>query len=389
MRALLDRLHFGRPQLYAALLLAVFLVQAAALAVLKPPTRNEAKFYPRASREYWIEGSPIPEVAPILASLPLLIDTEAHPLAARILMRLPFLVMGWLLGGSLWYVTRRLYGDTGGYIALALYAFSPAIRFSSEANPHIGAMFGGFGIVFITIAASHTLYAPARRPLHPNRVLALFDFQHRWRRILLLAFALFLAAGSSWWSLWLVPVALGFMLYLVPGKRLAALVMFGAAMTFAILALAACFRFDFHGMFEDVAGTVRIIPGFFSTYWHIAMPLMLGSMRLVTNVFGQAALLVLILSSLVTYAAWPRTRYFGNTAPFLVFALGWMLTFGGIIFDLMIFGLVPLMAMSFLLVFIAGIYSDLLETRHRRRWLAVLVALLAANAATYLWSSYM
>jgi len=32
-----------------------------------------------------------------------------------------------MLGGSLWYVARRLYGNAGGYIALALYCFSPAM----------------------------------------------------------------------------------------------------------------------------------------------------------------------------------------------------------------------------------------------------------------------
>src|SRR5208337_4826495 len=39
----------------------------------------------------------------------------------------PYLFFGVMLGASLWYVARRLYGNAGGYIALALYCFSPAM----------------------------------------------------------------------------------------------------------------------------------------------------------------------------------------------------------------------------------------------------------------------
>ena len=42
-----------------------------------------------------------------------------------LLLRLPFLFAGVLLGGCIWWVTRRLYGNLGGYTALALYCFSP------------------------------------------------------------------------------------------------------------------------------------------------------------------------------------------------------------------------------------------------------------------------
>ena len=43
-----------------------------------------------------------------------------------LLLRLPFLFAGCLLGGCVWWVTRRLFGNFGGYTALALYCFSPA-----------------------------------------------------------------------------------------------------------------------------------------------------------------------------------------------------------------------------------------------------------------------
>ena len=62
---------------------------------------------------------------------------ELHRLAAA-----PFVVFGLLLGASLWYVSRRLFGNAGGYIALALYCFSPGIVRSTamwSAEPEIGA----------------------------------------------------------------------------------------------------------------------------------------------------------------------------------------------------------------------------------------------------------
>ena len=43
------------------------------------------------------------------------------------LARAPHLLFGLLLGASLWYVARRLYGNEGGFIALTLYCFSPGI----------------------------------------------------------------------------------------------------------------------------------------------------------------------------------------------------------------------------------------------------------------------
>lgn len=42
------------------------------------------------------------------------------------LARAPYLLFGLLLGASVWYVARRLYGNEGGFVALTLYCFSPA-----------------------------------------------------------------------------------------------------------------------------------------------------------------------------------------------------------------------------------------------------------------------
>ena len=63
----------------------------------------------------------------LLAAAPLLLHPSSwlpeslQPLLAAS----PYLFFGVMLGASLWYVARRLYGNAGGYIALALYCFSP------------------------------------------------------------------------------------------------------------------------------------------------------------------------------------------------------------------------------------------------------------------------
>src|ERR1700682_4799913 len=65
----------------------------------------------------------------LVAALPLLVrpgswlPESLQPLLAAS----PNLFFGVMLGGSLWYVARRLYGNAGGYVALALYCFLPAM----------------------------------------------------------------------------------------------------------------------------------------------------------------------------------------------------------------------------------------------------------------------
>ena len=76
----------------------------------------------------------------------------------------PYLGFGLLLGASLWYVARRLFGNAGGYVALALYCFSPGILRSCAlwfAEPEAGAAWGAFGAIFTAIAVAHTLVRPA------------------------------------------------------------------------------------------------------------------------------------------------------------------------------------------------------------------------------------
>src|SRR5215475_8267797 len=151
------------------------------------------------------------------------------------LARAPYLAFGLLLGASLWYVARRLYGNEGGFIALILYCFSPGmIRAASVwfAEPETGAAWGAFGTIFTGIAVAHTLYAP--------REVVLWN----WRRTLLLGVSLALAVGSQFSLIVMAPTALAFMLYLAPTRRGAALTIWGTACAvgFALLFAAYFFR---------------------------------------------------------------------------------------------------------------------------------------------------
>src|SRR5262249_46597070 len=89
------------------------------------------------------------------------------------------------------------------------------------------------------------------------------------------------------------------------------------------------------------------------------------------------ALLVALPVALIAYCAWPRSRYFGNTAPLVVWLLFLTLGIGmphypGLGFELM--------AVPFVFVFVAGILADLAETSQRSLVMACVLGLVFANA---------
>jgi hypothetical protein len=279
------------------------------------------------------------------------------------LARAPFLAFGALLGASLWYVARRLYGDEGGYIALILYCFSPGmIRAASVwfAEPETGAAWGAFGIVFTGIAVAHTLYAP--------REVILWN----WRRTLLLGVSIALAVGSQFSLIILTPLALILMLYLAPTRRGAAATIWAAACAIALVILFAAYFFRPTAFLEGMrhASWLGLTPQVFT------MP---AAYRELFAVLGQnsPALLFAVPITLVTYALWPRARYFGNTAPLLVAGLCLLLGFATPHYQGLGFQLI---AVPFLFVFIAGICADLLETKQRAPVLAGIFGLLLAYA---------
>jgi len=279
------------------------------------------------------------------------------------LARAPHIAFGLLLGASLWYVARRLYGNEGGFIALTLYCFSPGmIRAASLwfAEPEMGAAWGAFGAIFTGIAVAHTLYAP--------REVILWN----WRRTLLLGISLALAIGSQFSLILMAPLALAFMLYLAPTRRGAAAVIWCAACAIAVVLLFAGYFFRPSAFLDGL----RHATWLGITWQAFTMPLAYRELLKEIGA-GSPALIFAIPIALLTYIAWPRTRYFGNTAPLLVAVV--CLVFGlaaphyqGLGFQLV--------AMPFLFVFVAGISADLLESKQRTLVLASISGLLLAYA---------
>ena len=110
-------------------------------------------------------------LAPLLLRSGLWLPELLQPLVAAS----PYLFFGVMLGASLWYVARRLYGNAGGYVALALYCFSPAMIVNVAGTQKLGemaAVWGAFGTIFTAIAVAHTLYAP--------REVVLWNWRRTW-----------------------------------------------------------------------------------------------------------------------------------------------------------------------------------------------------------------
>lgn len=389
-----SRERFGGPQILAGLLLLAFLFQCIWLTQrsleARPQSQPEEAFRLQEGLQQWrgphiaglarsdderenqwpyLAEGPDPHHSPmyyLVPSAPLLLapgDTDPNgPEFPWWLVRVPYLMFGLLLGASLWYVARRLYGNEGGYIALALYCFSPAIIRSCAlwfVPPEMAAAWGAFGTVFTAIAVSHTLYAP--------REVVLWN----WRRTLLLGLALALAVGSQFSLVAIVPLALAFMLYLAPTRRGAAFAIWAAACGVALLLLLAAYSFQPTAFWEGLRHAE-----FFAPVWK-SFTMSEDYLQLLAQV-GQAspALVVAVPVAVVAYAAWRRARYFGNTAPLLVVMMCLLLALGSPHYPGLGFELV---ALPFLFVFVAGVVADLLETKQRSFVLACVWGLLVAN----------
>jgi hypothetical protein len=278
------------------------------------------------------------------------------------LARLPYTVCGLLLGASLWYVARRLYGNAGGFVALSLYCFSPPIIRSSTlwlAEPDMPAAWGTFAAVFTAIAVAHTLYAP--------REVVLWN----WRRILLLGLSLALAVGCQFSLLLLFPLSLALLWYVAPSRWRAALAIWVAAAAVACALLYAAYRFDLQVCWQSMRHVrwVEISPQAFimgPAYRSVGSALLTS---------GPTLILMLPIA-IAVYLLWPRARYFGNTLPLMMalFLLGMSVgtPHAGAPFELL--------ALPFLFVFVAGITADLLETNSRKLVMVSVCGWLAGNA---------
>ena len=261
----------------------------------------------------------------------------------RTAARAGFLVFGVWLGGGLWWVARRLFGNAGGYVALALYCSSHVLlNAATTLTPEIIAAWGTFGATYTAIGIGHTIYAPVRE----------------WKyRVLLLGAAL----GSAYAAIPAVGIVatalcLVFLIYLTPERRAKAVAALCAAAAIAAMVAVICaaLRIDL----------LRATLPAFSARWTLRFFSQLANIPL----YAMAAV------ALAVFFAWKRARYFGNWAPLAAaVALPW--------FTASWTALEPLVwTLPFLFVFIGGIFADLFETRLRRQAIAAAAILIAVNA---------
>ena len=364
----------GTPQIFAGLLLLLFLSECLWIALRTPLRANEIAQiqqgqYRFAQRADVAEGRSV--LAPMLAAAAvagegpnLAADAQLtfhpYPRSWRWRARLPFILTGVLLGSSLWYVARRLFGNAGGFIALTLYVFTPPLlQHAATVQPSILAAWGTFGVIFTSIAVAHTLYAP--------REVVLWN----WKRILLLGVSLALSVAAQPALVLIAPAGLAYLLYLVPERRRESLLIFTGACAVAFVLLLTLYGFDLQSLEASFRGL---------GLHEFAPALLLRALTwsLVDRFFFRIpSVLLLLVVSLATYVVWKRPRYFGPTAALIVWAL---LMFAGITlphlggYDLF------LISLPFAYVFIAGVFSDLLETQQTGIVMGVLAGVVLAHA---------
>lgn len=371
----LRKFRFNRPQQIAAVLLAILLAQC--LWVIYHDSLSDTDYaYARCGREMWEKPSPLAgyfttcgnihdgTLAYRAAGLPLTFERifagqasttstweMRHELSyVNLLLRLPFVFAALLLGACLWWVTRRLYGNTGGYIALGLYCFAPPIiAAATSPNNEILAALGLFAAVYSAVGVAHALQGPRKK----------------WRpRIVLITVVLgVLAAAHVSAFLLALLFSIGFFAYLAESKRayLPTLLIVWVIGAMFILFASYAFHLDaFSYVFRSQAAKL----GF-----------SLEPSKILFTTLTNAGITIAAIAALVFYAAMHRSRYFGNTAPLIVSAILLVLITTGVP------GQPRLWAIPFLLAFVGGVFADLLETRYRRWFLWITGALLLAQAA--------
>jgi hypothetical protein len=364
------RFHFNLPQRIAAGLLALFLIQGLWLTEHQTLTDRDYQ-YARCGRETWERPSALAGYYTTcgnihdgilgyrMAGLPLTLNLLAergldllrkpedrvfqaagtlstwelrHQLThVLLLLRLPFLFAGVVLGGGLWWVTRRLYGNLGGYTALALYCFSPAVLGACVApNAEVLAALGVYGGVYTCIGVAHAMQGPRRK----------------WRpRIVLLMAAFGLAAAAHIAALPVVALlGLLLMAWVGEGRRSQMLPVVLAAVVGALLVVFACYGFSpdaFSYLFRSGAGFLWVS---------------LDPARRFFLTLANAGITVAAAFGLVFYLGIRRARYFGNTAPLLCALALMALVMTGVPGSPWLWGL------PFLLTFVGGVFADAYES---------------------------
>jgi hypothetical protein len=385
---ILRRFRFNLPQRIAAGLLALFLAQGLWLTGHQSLTDKDYQ-YARCGRETWERPSALAGyfttcgnihdgiLAYRLAGLPLTLNFLAekgldhfrkpedrvvqaggeistwelrHQMThILLLMRLPFLFAGCLLGGCIWWVTRRLYGDFGGYTALALYCFSPSVIKACVApNAEVLAALGVYGGVYTCIGVAHAMQGPRRK----------------WRPRMILLTLLFAVATASHIAALPVAALLGFglMLWIAEGHRSQALPIVLMAAVGALVLLFACYSFSpdaFSYVFRSAAGLV----------WFSLEPA-----KRFFSALSNAGITIAVCASLALYVGLRRSRYFGNTTPLIcalaLLALGMTGSLGS-----------PLLwALPFLVTFVGGVFADAYESPRGRLALGAGAAIVLLQA---------
>jgi len=361
--------RFGKPQVYALLLLAMFAGQCLWLAAHRPVLNSEM-FYLSPAHMGDASGAIAPSPLVTLlarAAIGSAPPTDLDSPLLRMLLRVPFIVIGGLLGASLWYVSRRLYGNAGGYVALALYTFSPAMiqRFSAV-NPDVIGAWGTFGCIFTGIAVAHTLYAP--------RAVVLWN----WRRILLLGVSIGVAAAAVFTTVVAIPIALAFMLYLAPHRKGAAVGILSAACAVGVVVWLSAESFNVHRIATQVGSalTFRLSPGIFGR----------GVLFALVDGFllrNGPAFLTLLVVCVGVWIFWRKARFFGTVAPLTVTSVFAIFALTIAHQNVLVF---LYLALPFLFVFVAGVTADLLELKSGYSALLVRAAILAIIGSHALFS---
>jgi hypothetical protein len=368
----LRKFRFESPQRIAALLLLMFTAQCLLVMTANQPTDSDIHFATCGS-QMWAAFSPStlrPAACPKITEAPLAYRAAGLPLAVHnwlkglpadwkptwvfvtlnhlsFWLRLPFLLAGIGLGACLWWVTRRLFGDPGGYVALGLYCFTPPIILNSSLpNNGILAAFGLFAAIYTAIGVAHAMQGPRRR----------------WRkRIVLLAITLgFTAAASIPAFLLALLIATGLLIWLAEKRRKFLPVLTLIWTTGALLIFFAASGFQLSA---------------FGAFLHL-LPVASGTLFLPHFVPGSATapIRIALVIALIGFAVIRRARYFGNTTPLWIAALLILLGAASI---------TPgawLWSIPFFFAFMGGVYADLVESRLRIPALFLCALLLLAQA---------
>src|SRR5947209_4275570 len=290
MLDLIREFRVGRPQIFAGCLLLAFLLQCVWVAANRKFSELEYEYiasgFPQKPGQEFrvtspatavVAAAPVRLIASVRNILPPSVKT-ALAIPRPGLIRLPFIIFGVWLGGAIWWVARRLFGDDGGYVALALYCFSPAmVMISSNIGPEIILAWSGFGLIYTAIGAAHTVYAPPRKWIP---------------RIVILGIAIGICLSTTFWAFTMVLLAFAFMLYLAPGRRQRVLIVLAGSL---LIGLA-------------IAGIAFWLTG---SLGPCAMVIPRPTRELVRNlgfVFADGRMLAaLFVAALIVYGSWPRS----------------------------------------------------------------------------------